>query len=157
VAGKVDAITGVIMGEVPAYKVKGVEVNVIEYRDHLKIIGSGLITRAEMLRAKPETVRKFLRATFRGARDFVRNVPEGVEFIAKAHPEIDRQTLREQANASLTLWASATAKEKGFGWLDETKVRNTIEVATQAYKLPTRVNPGDFYTNEFLPTPLLKP
>lgn len=157
VAGKVDSITGVIIGEVPAFKVKGVEVDVIEYRDHLKILGSGFIAHQDTLRGKPETVRRFLRASFRGARDFVRNVPEAVEFLARVHPEIDRATLREQANSSLTLWASATAKEKGFGWLDEAKVLTTIEVAAQAYKLPRGVKAGDFYTNEFVPVPPIKP
>jgi NitT/TauT family transport system substrate-binding protein len=157
VAGKVDAITGVIMGEVPAFKVKGVEVDVIEYRDYLKIIGSGLIAHQDTLRAKPETVRRFLRATFRGARDFVRNVPEGVEHVAKARPEIDRPTLLEQASASLTLWSSPSVTDRGFGWLDPTKVANTIEVATQAYKLPGRVSAADFYTNDFVPAPPIKP
>ncbi|MBI2370644.1 MAG: ABC transporter substrate-binding protein [Deltaproteobacteria bacterium] len=152
-AGKVDAITGIIISEVPAFKV----MDVIEYRDHLKIVGSGILAHQDTLRGKPETVRRFLRASFRGARDFVRNVPESVEFLARSHPEIDRPTYREQANSSLTLWASATAKEKGFGWLDEAKVANTIEVAAQAYKLPRRVSAGDFYTNEFVPVPPIRP
>jgi NitT/TauT family transport system substrate-binding protein len=156
-AGKVDSITGITISEVPAFKVKGVEIDVIEYRDHLKIVGSGFIAHHDTLRGKPDTVRRFLRATFRGARDFVRNVPEAVEFLARSHPEIDRTTYLEQANASLPLWASAVAKDKGFGWLDETKVRNTIEVATQAYKLPRGVSAGDFYTNEFLHVPAIKP
>lgn len=156
-AGRVDSITGITISEVPAFKVKGVEIDVIEYRDHLKIVGSGFIAHSDTLRGKPDTVRKFLRATFRGARDFVRNPQEAVEFLAKSHPEIDRATYLEQANSSLTLWASAVAKDRGFGWLDEAKVRNTIEVATQAYKLPRQVSAGDFYTNEFLPTPAIKP
>lgn len=156
-AGKVDAITGITISEVPAFKVKGVEIDVLEYRDHLKIVGSGFIAHQDTLRGKPDTVRRFLRATFRGARDFVRNVPEAVEFLARSHPEIDRATYREQANSSLTLWASAVAKDKGFGWLDEAKVLSTIEVATQAYKLPRQVSARDFYTNEFLPVPPIKP
>lgn len=157
IAGKVDSITGITISEVPAFKVKGVEIDVIEYRDYLKIIGSGFIAHSDTLRGKPDTARKFLRATFRGARDFVRNPQEAVEFLVKAHPEIDRATYLEQANSSLSLWASAVAKDKGFGWLDEGKVRNTIEVATQAYRLPRQVSAGDFYTNEFLPGPALKP
>jgi len=156
-AGKVDSITGITISEVPAFKVKGVEIDVIEYRDHLKIVGSGFIAHHDTLRGKPDTVRRFLRASFRGARDFVRNPAEAVEFLARSHPEIDRATYLEQANSSLTLWASGVAKEKGFGWLDEPKVHTTIEVAAQAYKLPRRVSAGDFYTNEFLPVPPLRP
>lgn len=157
IAGKVDAITGMAPSEPPAFKVRGIEVDVIEYRQYLKILGMSFVVHQDLVRQRPDLIRKILRATYRGARDFAQNVSEGVEFLSRGHPEVDRQTYLEQAQVSLALWVPSLVKERGFGWIDDALMRNTIEVAVSAHKIGRPPRAEDLYTNEFLPVPPIKP
>ncbi|MBI2370067.1 MAG: ABC transporter substrate-binding protein [Deltaproteobacteria bacterium] len=157
VAGKVDAIVGLVAAEPAAFKVKGVEVDVIEYRQYLKMLELSVTAHRDLVSQKPDLIRRFLRASYRGARDFVHNVPAAVEFISRAHPAVDRQVYTEQAVISLPYWATTVAKERGFGWIDETLAKNTIEVASGAYNIARPPRPEELYTNELLPAPPIKP
>jgi NitT/TauT family transport system substrate-binding protein len=157
VAKKVDAIVGLVAAEPPAFKVKGVDVSVIEYRKYLKILELSIATHRDFLREKPDVVRKFLRASYRGARDFARNVEEAIDFVHRLHPAVDRATYLEQARASYDIWVTPVAKERGFGWIDEKRAKNTIDVAAEAYSIARPPRPADQYTNEFLPSPPIKP
>jgi NitT/TauT family transport system substrate-binding protein len=157
VAGKVDAIVGLVAAEPAAFKVKGVDVSVIEYRKYLKMLELSLGTHPDLLKEKPDLVRKFLRASYRGARDFARNPEEAIDFVHRLHPAVDRATYLEQGRMSYDIWVTPVAKERGFGWIDETLARNTITVAAEAYSLAKPPRPSELYTNEFLPTPPIKP
>lgn len=42
---------------------------------------------------------------------------------------------------------------RGFGWMDDARMKNTMEQATRDFKLERKVTAGDFYTNEFVPVP----
>ena len=157
VAGKVDAIVGVVSAEPAAFKVKGVDVNVIEYRKYLKMLELSIGTHKDFLKEKPDVVRKFLRASYRGARDYARNVEEAIGFVHRLHPAVDRATYLEQGKMSYDIWVTPVAKERGFGWMDEKLAKNTIELATEAYKIARPPKPVELYTNEFLPAPPIKP
>lgn len=157
VAKKVDAIVGLLAAEPAAFKVKGVEVNVIEYRKYLKILELSIGTHRDLVREKPDLVRRFLRASYRGARDFARNMEEAVDYVHRLHPAVDRMTYLEQARMSYDIWVTRVAKERGFGWIDEALAKNTIDVAAEAYSIAKPPRPAELYTNEFLPAPPIKP
>jgi NitT/TauT family transport system substrate-binding protein len=157
VAGKVDAIVGLVAAEPASFKVKGVDVSVIEYRKYLKMLELSIGTHRDFLTEKPDVVRKFLRASYRGARDFARNLEEAIDFVHKLHPAVDRATYLEQGKMSYDIWVTPVARERGFGWIDDKLAKNTIDLATEAYKIARPPKPSELYTNEYLPTPPIKP
>lgn len=157
IAGKVDAITGAFVSEPPAFRSQGLDVVVFEYRDFLNIIGTGIIASHSLIQQQPEVLRKFLRATYRGAHDFSRDPKSVAPIMVRYHPEVDVGSYTGQAVSSVSLWASPVAKRSGFGWMDEVKMRNTVEQATRDFKLKRTITAAEFYTNEFVPVPAIKP
>jgi len=156
VAGKVDTIQCVTVSEVPALLSQGQDLVVFEYRDHISVIGSGIIASEGTLRSRPETVRKFLKATYRGARDFARDPAAASTILVRNHPEGNAESYTGQAKASAGLWATSIAKQRGFGWMDDARMRNTMEQATADFKLERKITTGDFYTNDFVPVPPIR-
>ena len=156
VAGKVDTIQGVTVSEVPALLSQGQDLVVFEYRDHISVMGSGIIASEATIRTRPEVVRKFLRATYRGARDFARDPAAASTILVRSHPEGKADSYTGQAKASVGLWATSIAKQRGFGWMDDARMRNTMEQATRDFKLERKIASGDFYTNEFVPVPPIR-
>ena len=71
------------------------------------------------------------------------------------HPEGSAESYTGQAKAGVSYWATAVAKQRGFGWLDEAKMQSTLDQATKDFKLERAIAPGDFYTNQFLPVPAI--
>ena len=156
VAGKVDTIQGVTVSEVPALISQGQDLVVFEYRDHISVMGSGIIASEVTIRSRPEVVRKFLRATYRGARDFARDPAAASVILVRSHPEGNADSYTGQAKASAGLWATSVAKQRGFGWMDDAKMQNTMEQATRDFKLERKIAAGEFYTNEFVPVPPIR-
>ncbi len=156
VAGKVDSIQGVTVSEVPALRSQGQDIVVFDYRDYINIMGTGLIASDNTIRTKPEIIRKFLKATYRGARDFARDPAAAVAVLVRMHPEGTADSYKGQALASVPLWATSVAKQRGFGWMDDVKMKNTADQATRDYKLAHKVAGAEFYTNDFVPSPPIK-
>jgi NitT/TauT family transport system substrate-binding protein len=156
VTGKVDSMVCITVSEVPALLSQGQDLVVLEYRDHISVAGSGLIASEATIRTRPEVVRKFLKATYRGARDFARDAAAGSAVLVRYHPEGSADSYTGQAKASVGLWATAVAKQRGFGWMDDAKMQNTMDQATRDFKLERKIAAGDFYTNEFVPVPPIR-
>jgi len=156
VTGKVDSMVCLTVSEPPALIVQGLDILVFEFRDHISVAGSGLIASEATIRSRPEVIRKFLKATYRGARDFARDPVAASTVLVRYHPEGNAISYTGQAKASSGLWATAVAKQRGFGWMDDAKMQNTMEQAARDFKLERKIAAGDFYTNEFVPVPPIK-
>ena len=156
IAGKVDSMVCITVSEPPALLSQGQDIVVFEFRDHINLAGSGIIASNATIRTRPEVIRKFLRATYRGARDFARDVAATSAVMLRYHPEGNADSYAGQAKAAVGLWATAVAKQRGFGWLDDAKMQNTLEQAGRDFKLERKLAAGDFYTNEFVPVPPIK-
>lgn len=156
VAGKVDSMVCITVSEVPALLSQGQELVVFEYRDHISVAGSGVIVSEASVRTRPETIRKFLRATYRGARDFAQDPASASAFLLRYHPEGNVNSYAGQAKASAGVWATPVARQRGFGWMDDAKMRNTLEQASRDFKVERKIAAGDFFTNEFVPVPPIK-
>ena len=156
VAGKVDTISCLTVSEVPALLSQGQDIVAFEYRDYISIMGLGIIAAEATIRTRPELIRKFLKASYRGARDFAREPAAASAILVRYHPEGSADSYTGQAKASVGFWATAVAKQRGFGWMDDARMRNTLEQATRDFKLERKIATGDFYTNELVPVPPIR-
>lgn len=156
VAGKVDSMVCITVSEVPALTSQGQDIVVFEYRDYIRVAGSGLIASDATIRTRPDLIRKFLKATYRGASDYARDSAAATAILVRHHPEGNADSYAGQAKAGVSFWATATAKQRGYGWMDDAQMQNTLEQATRDFKLERKVAARDFYTNEFVPAPPIK-
>ena len=129
---------------------------VFEFRDHIRLAGSGIIASDATIRTRPEVIRKFLRATYRGARDFARDPAAVSTILVRYHPEGNADSYTGQAKAGAGLWAPPEAKQRGFGWMDDAKMQNTMDQAARDFKLERKLAASDFYTNEYVPVPPIR-
>ncbi len=156
VAGKVDSMVCLTVSEPPALIGQGQDIVVFEFRNHISVAGSGIIASEATIRTRPEVIRKFLKATYRGARDFARDPAAATAILVRYQPEGSADSYAGQAKAGVGPWATSDAKQRGFGWMDDAKMQNTLEQATQDFKLARKIAARDFYTNEFVPVPPIK-
>jgi two-component system sensor histidine kinase EvgS len=97
--GQADAVAGYISNEPFHYRLKGLDVNIIDPRSYgIDFYGDNLFTTDDEIRSHPERVKKVLRATLKGWNYALRNNEEIIDIIlAKYNPDLDRKKLRYEA------------------------------------------------------------
>jgi NitT/TauT family transport system substrate-binding protein len=120
-----------------------------------KAVGKGNAVTLNMtseatIKDRPEALRGFLEASYKGWQD-VMNDPEGaMEIYKKAVPEIDVVALRENMDLGFELMKTQTFKEKGIGAIDKDKMCGSVDLVNTYMGLPTKVDCADAYDDTFL-------
>jgi len=130
----------------------GIKVGVVEYRDFgLDAYGSGFATNEDTVQKRPDVVKRFLKAVYRGF-EFARSQPqEATDVMLKMFPTVDRAVALQQIQDINDLILDPAAKDKGMGHLREDRMRSTVMFVDKAFGLGGKVQVKDTYTNEFLP------
>jgi NitT/TauT family transport system substrate-binding protein len=156
VTGKIDA-TCTLYTEDPTYvataKKAGEELVRFMYSDYgLDLYSISLITTDKMINERPETVKKFLKGTYRGFAWSIEHPEEALEIFIKERPEIDKEQAREHFKIMLNHFLTPIAYEKGMGYIREDKMRLTRDITTQyILKTDKKIPLDELYTNAFLP------
>lgn len=123
----------------------------IEYSDYgLDAYGSGFATTEETIAKRPDLVRKFLKATYRGYEYAKANPDKAAELMLKAFPTVDHGVALEQINDINDLITDKTAPDKRLGYIRDDRMRATVDFVDKAYGLNGKIKPADVYTNELL-------
>lgn len=129
----------------------GVQVAWMDYADFgLNAYGSGFATTEAMIAAKPETVRKFLRAAYRGYEFAAANPEQAADIVVKAFPNTDRGVVLAQTREITELINDADVRAQGLGYMREDRMRATLAFVGKAFQLKEPVKLGDVYTNGLL-------
>jgi NitT/TauT family transport system substrate-binding protein len=129
----------------------GVEVGWIRYSDYgLNAYGSGFATRDELIEKRPQTVRNFLRAAYRGFETAFAKPEEAAEILVKMFPAADRAIALEQIKETQDIMTDPQAREDGLGWLRKDRMASTLAFVGKAYDLKGKVTLDDVYTTRFL-------
>jgi NitT/TauT family transport system substrate-binding protein len=152
---RVDAVIDYIVG-LPTVtkrgKEAGVEIQPMLYADYgLNIYSNALMVREDMLRDRPDVIRKVLKATAQGFDFAISNPAEAARIVKARHPELDEETAAAEITIVKDLVWTPEAKQNGFGYMDAEKMRVTRDVITQAYELKVTVPHEELYTNALLP------
>ena len=125
----------------------GLTIDWIEYGDfNFDLYGNGLVTAETTIDQHPEKVRAFVSATYRGY-DWARNNPQAAaDIMVKAYPVLDPAITLQQVQEISDLITGPGV----LGWMDETKVSNTIDFLSGAYGMDESLSASEIYTNEFL-------
>ena len=128
--GKTDAIGQMSVG-VPLLELTAAprKVKVLYYRDAgLNMYSSGIIASDETIAKEPDLVRAFIRALQRGMKDAFDNPDEAGRIMAKSQQQIAPAIATAETKLVGEMVATAIGREKGFGYIDPEKMRQTVEL-----------------------------
>ena len=123
----------------------------IEYSEFgLDAYGSGFAVSDETIQKRPEALRKFLQASYKGYEYAIGNPEKAADLIVKAFPTTDRSVALSQIRDINDLIVDSQARDKGLGHLRDDRMLKTVEFIDKAFNLSGKVKPQDAYTNSLL-------
>jgi NitT/TauT family transport system substrate-binding protein len=148
---KVDALLGGADDQYFLIKYKGVEPHALRYADHgANIVGMTILTTGNLIKTKPELVRRFVRASVRSWDEAKKNPQAAVDAAMKVKPDLNRQSTLDQMMVDFELLDSAHSKGK-VGMGAQADWDQTISLLKQYRDLDTKEPWTTFHTNEYLP------
>ncbi len=154
-AGRVDAIL-IFYTEKPtvdaASRKVGKKPLYMLYADHgMATYGNGLLVSEKTLKNKPDLVKRFLAATYKGIAWSVENPQEAVDIFIKHNPAISPDLARKHFDIAVDSLLSDHAMKAGIGHMTKDRMVFTNNLITTHMKLPKKTAVEDVYTNDFLP------
>jgi NitT/TauT family transport system substrate-binding protein len=129
----------------------GVKVGWLNYADFgLNAYGSGFATSEAMIAKKPETVRSFLKAAYRGFEAAFADPGQAADTLVKMFPAADRGIALAQIRETEDIMNDPQVRGQGLGHLREDRMRSTLAFVSKAFDLKSTVGLDDVYTNRFL-------
>lgn len=148
---KADALLGGADDQFFLIKYRGHEPHALRYADHgANIVGMTILAKADTIKAKPDMVRRFVKASVRSWEESRKNPGAAVDAALKVKSDLNRQSTLDQLMVDIELLDSPNSKGR-VGWGAEKDWEQTIALLKQYRELETRNNWTAFHTNEFLP------
>lgn len=153
-AGKADVVAEYVLTRPVLSKLateQGEEITEILMADYgLDIYSNGLIVSDDFARENPDVVRRFVEATFEGFTYTFAHPEEAVEILLKYKPILEKDIALAEIAILRELMLISEEEKPQPGWMDETKVRKTIETVSRAYELAGNIDPSSIYTNDYV-------
>jgi NitT/TauT family transport system substrate-binding protein len=148
---RVDALLGGADDQFFLIKYKGQEPAALRYADHgANIVGMTIMTQHATIKAKPDMVRRFVKATARSWEEAKKNPEAAVDATMKAKADLNRASQLDQLKVDIELLDSPNSKSR-IGWGDQKDWDQTIALLKQYRDVSTDQPWTFFHTNEFLP------
>jgi NitT/TauT family transport system substrate-binding protein len=144
--GRADGIGQFIVGEpLLAKSAAPKQVFALSYADAgLDLYGNGIIASDELIKSKPDLVRRFVIATMHGLKDAVANPQEAGMITNKHHREVDADIATAETRIVGTLVGEP------LGVLDPARVKKTLDIVSGAYTLKYPVAAEDLFAPGFV-------
>jgi len=150
--GKVDAIPQYWSDSVADMKGKGIEAHYFTYASQgVSLVGQGMIVSDELIAENPDLIRRFLRAQQKAWLYAMDHQDEAVDAFMKHNPDYDRQVIKEQFIANISLVDNPSTAGKPFGWMAKEDWERTQDLMIDYLGLEQRLPVETYYTNEFVP------
>lgn len=151
-AGKVDAMTGLLTAQPPVFESQGHEIDVLSYSDWgINPMSFVMVAAEKTLRERPELCRGFVGATIRSLQAAQQRPEEAVAALMKAYPEMDAQVALLQLKWLLRLISVPETEGHGIGYQSRKKWEELQALHLQYLELKENWDVGRYFTNEFLP------
>ena len=150
--GQVDAILGNEESDGLALKNQGHQLNMMKFSDYgVNIVAYGFATRLDMIKNRPDLVKRFVAATVKSYTYTVDHIDEAVAIGKKKFPEYDSELLRRMVAFQPSTYGDALRRGHPIGWVDESVWKSTVELLHEYMGL-TDTNVSRYFTNEFIPS-----
>jgi NitT/TauT family transport system substrate-binding protein len=112
--------------------------------------GSGFATRDDVIAKRPETVRKFLRQSYRGFEFAAAQPDEALKSLTRMFPAADAEIALAQIKAISELIIDSGVRGQGLGYMRPERMKSTLEFTENAYNARGKLKVDDLYTNNLL-------
>lgn len=149
-SGQGDGMLG-LFTNVPKLESQGARVAVLRYSDYgITSMANGLIVSNETIQKRPETVRKFMRATQR-AWEAMRDRPDEVVAVwLKVMQSQEREMFTKVAHNVISIMQTPNSKGKPLGWMSPKDWERMVASMKEIGELE-RVLPAErYFTNQFV-------
>lgn len=148
VEGKADAWYAYLPGTVATVEQAGLPINIIFPDDYgVHVPGDTLFARADYVRENPETVKRFLRATFKGWRYAIGHVEQVAGMVRAYRPDADLETETAKLMGTVPLLHPGDGR---IGWIAPENWQRLIGTLRELGFLETDLDAADVYTTEFV-------
>lgn len=151
-ARKVDVISSYLSNELPLMeKVTGVKFNVLKISDFgINLPGASYFVNNEFAKAKPETLKKLLRASAKGYVEANKNRKEAAEIMNK-YMKVKTPPDVMEAQVKATMDSTNAPQGKPVGWQEERAWKDNLELLLSAGAIKQVKDLKLYFTNEFQP------
>jgi NitT/TauT family transport system substrate-binding protein len=152
--GRSDASTGFMNYQLILAQMKGHDVSFLPFATvERPMYQNAIFANTKLLAAKPDVVRRFLRASIDGliwSRD---NVDEAVKLVMTwdSTLKVNADFTKRDWTAQLPLYSSALTAKHGVGYMGDAGWKNVLDMLTEGTFIKGKLAPKDVYTNEFIP------
>lgn len=152
----VDAIVGQMFNEIVDLKSKGVNENQVRYflyKDYgLDLYANGIAASKSFLKAHPEAVRGFIRATIKGFQDMVADPELAVQMALKYEPLLNPEIERERLKLAMQCcMITPYVLKNGYGGVDMARLKREMGQVAEAFDLTRVPLPDQLFDASFLP------
>lgn len=113
--------------------------------------GKSLLASEKVIENRPEMLKKFLEASFKGYRWTIKNPEEAIEIERKYAPEAEKEKFVAMLKESIKLMKNETVLVHGLGWIDHGQMATTVELVNKYFDVDRELTAEEMYTREFLP------
>lgn len=159
-SGDVDAVAETPENVVIPLAAEGIKaVNMYFYTNGVPLVSLSLIAREDKLAANPDLYKRFIKATFKGWQEAMKNPEASVDALLEIFPDT-KKTKSALLQSAAYSFASVCPAGSGdsIGVTDAATWNKIYDVMTTAMNFPTKEPISNYYTLDYLPAaPVLCP
>ena len=149
-AGQADGMLG-LFTNAPKLEEQGAKVSILRYSDYgITTMANGLIVSEETLKKRPETVKKFVRATARAWAAMRDRPDEVVDSWMKILGSGDRSAYARVAEQSVSIMHTKRSRGRPIGWMAPDDWKEMLETLKSVGELETVLPLERYFTNQFV-------
>jgi NitT/TauT family transport system substrate-binding protein len=153
--GKIDIMSGTNGSSIQRMAVlgkrEGKPVRYLFFKDlGLETYGHVLQAREDRIKNNPDQVQRLVSAVFDAWAWSLKNRKEAFEIFMKANPQKDRDISLAQMEAGLDDVLDPETKQQGLGYMKESMMKKSVDIANKYFKLSPAVDYKTTYVNQFI-------
>jgi NitT/TauT family transport system substrate-binding protein len=151
--GKADAFGGLYIDQLPRIRAKWKpkEVDAFKFHEHgLVALSMGIITHDNLIKRRPDLVKRFVQASQQGAHWARANPQEAASMVFKSTQGDTLDSVRTQIDYWLGCIHSSRTKDKAIGWMAAEDWAATIDLVAKTTKIEAPKDLATYFTNDFI-------
>ena len=161
--GKADAVLSTVNQPAnigPIAAANGIQLGLFPFAQYgLDIYGSSLITSTSMIQNHPDLVAKMVKAVMQSVIGAAKNPSAAAAAVVQANPSLNNTKALNDFELMVTSTipnvnsSVYSTNPLTLGWVNATKLQNTVNVVDQGYGISPATNASNLYTNQFTQPP----
>ena len=135
---------------IPPVQAAGVKVKVIPTDEYFPHMAQGIAVSDQMIKEKPEMIRKFVRAAMRGMKDMMDNPDKAADDFVHVRAGVEGQGRRRQGRVQLCTPSSSIPGRTQLGEINAERLSKLQDFYLAKGFIQKKTPVEELYTNEFI-------